>query len=157
MSDGIFHTRGDDFHLEEYKALRAEVLALLETLRSLERNVIVAVGVSWAWLIDKGDKTPKWSWFVPVLFAVLGMWRVRGILRFFGQFRAYLFKLEDAYFVVNSPEGWQHFTQRWGKAPNGEKASGEKKLSDGTVAFWATLFLVTLAVAIWEVSPYHFR
>lgn len=146
MNNGVYGEHGAEFHLQEFGALRAEVLALLETLRSLERNVVVAIGVSWAWLIDKGQNTPKWSWFVPVLFAVLGSWRVHGILRFFGEFREYFEQLEDSYKGdLDGPVGWQHFT------------ANKAKVSDGTFAFWATLVLVTLAAAVWEAffAPHH--
>lgn len=174
MRPGLFDNRSADFHLAEYNALRAEVIQLLETLRSLERNVVIAVGVSWGFLIDKRRDTPKWAWFVPVLFAVLGIWRVRGILKFFGQFREYLASLEQSFKIPDGPVGWQHFSLRLGKEAYDEKmpsedskeayrektehrteAYGERlpsghSISDGTVAFWTTLLLVTLAAAIYE-------
>jgi hypothetical protein len=143
-ADINFADKGSEFHLEEYKALRAEVLQLLETLRSLERNVIVAIGASWAFLLEKREHVPKWSWFVRVLFAVLGILRARGIVKYFGQFRVYLSRLEEAFGTPQGPAGWQHFT-----GPFTRKSPGSK-ISDGTAPFWALLLLMTLAAAIWE-------
>jgi hypothetical protein len=161
MNSGIYSDHSAEFHLAEYNALRSEVLHLLETLRSLERNIVVAVGVSWAFLIEKRAETPRWSWFIPVFFAVLGVWRVRGILKFFGQFREYLASLEESFHVLDGPIGWQHFSRPPDKDAEGEKDPEGKKtrkakkgsehsISDGTVAFWTTLLSATLVAAIYE-------
>jgi hypothetical protein len=64
---------------------------------------------------------------------------------------AYLSDLEESYHSPDGPVGWQHFGHRLGKTPERREDSHERKISDGTLAFWITLLLVTLAVAIWEV------
>jgi len=64
--------------------------------------------------------------------------------------------LEKAFGGPDGPVGWQHSTLRFGRDAEGKKVSDEPRISDGTVAFWTTFLLVTLAVAIWEtvVTPH---
>jgi hypothetical protein len=151
LPEGPFSKNSSEFHLQEYIALRAEVLALLETLRSLERNVVVAVGITWGFLIERGKLAPQWSWFIPVFFGILGAWRVRGILHEFGKFRDYIAELEEAYYSEKGPIGWQGFSRLEQSAFSERKQSAFSKLkrSDGTVAFWTTLLITTIAVGIY--------
>jgi hypothetical protein len=155
MTPAILHDSCKDFRLEEYKALRAEVLALLETLRTLERNVIVAIAVVWGWLFEKHTDVatlmPKkgvliiLAWWIPALFVFLCGWRVFGITRFFGEFKDYLTTVESAFWMEGSPKGWQHFTAELKKGKR--KLLKLKSISDGTTAFWITLFAMTVVVA----------
>lgn len=45
--------------LEDLRAVRKEIDGLLTDSRSLERNVVVLVGLVWGFLIDKGDRLPN--------------------------------------------------------------------------------------------------
>jgi len=78
----IFSQRSEDFHLSEYACLRKEIELVLKDYRALERNAVVAIGISWGWLYDK--KAPAWVFCIPCLFAILGSIRAYGIAQTFG-------------------------------------------------------------------------
>ena len=138
---GRFSDQSEEFHRQEYVALRAEVLSLLSDLRSLERNVVVAIGITFAWLIKEDKDVPCWAWVVPIVFAGLGAWRVRGILRQFGLFKRYLLTIEAAYHSEGGPMGWQGFSA----------SPDEPSASDGTGLFWGTLIVGTILVAVYQI------
>jgi hypothetical protein len=119
-------------------------LTTSQVLRRPPGVTYVVIGASWGFLFEKRKEVPQWAWFVPVAFAVLGILRARGILKYFGQFRVYLARLEEAFDTFGGREGWQHFT-----GPITRKSPG-RSISDGTIAFWAGLLAVTLDVAVWE-------
>jgi len=123
-----------EFYLKEYECLRREIEWLLKDYRDLERNVVIAVGLTWAWLFEKGP--PKGAWFIPCLFAVLGAVRATGIIKSFGKYHKYISRIEDAFTRPADPGGWEHST------PHG---SGGSK---GAYLFWLILILVTVGVAI---------
>jgi hypothetical protein len=54
--------------LNEYECLQKEIELKLKDAKDVESNAALAVGVTWAWLIDKRNVVPKWAWIVPVLF-----------------------------------------------------------------------------------------
>lgn len=154
MVPGKHCDAGKDFYLAEHSSLRGEIQWLLEDYRSLERNVLVAVGVSCGWLLLNNDKVPRWTWFTPFLFAVLGAIRATGILRSFKTFGQYLAKIEEVFSADGDPGGWQHFLALQGKNLGTSRAAP---------AFWAVLLLFTLLVACVELkrhsvmpSPSHF-
>ncbi len=124
-----------DFYLKEYECLRKEIEWLLKDYRDLERNVVIAVGLTWAWLFEKGP--PKAAWFIPFLFAVLGAVRATGILKSFRNYHEYITRIEEAFSRPGDPGGWEHSPWRGG-------------VSKGAYLFWLILILVTLSVAIYR-------
>ena len=94
-----------EFLLKEYESLRKEIEWMLTDIRALERNVLVAVGVTWAWLFTHKD-LPSWVWFLIAFCAAVSMavrseWRaylekrpkIRVILGDDGPFHVYRNKL----------------------------------------------------------------
>lgn len=140
--DGICAAGAKDFYLQEYECLRKEIDWLLQDYRSLERNVVVAVGVTWGFLFKLDHTPPKWSWFIPCLFAALGALRASGIVQSFRLFHEYIERLEDAFHSPHDPGGWQHFT-------SGRTWSGRSGF-----LFWLTLLLATIAVGPYACFPY---
>ncbi len=123
-----------DFLLKEYESLRKEIEWMLTDIRALERNVLVAVGVTWAWLFTHKD-LPGWAWLFPCLFVALGCVRVVGMIRAFGHFREYITKIEGTFLAGQNPMGWEHFSQ------------GRTGASSGSWIFWTLLIATTLLVA----------
>jgi hypothetical protein len=128
-----FEGKSDAFFLSEYACLRKEIELLLDDYRSLERYAVVAIGVTWGWLIDK--KTPVWTFTIPCLFAILGAVRAYGIHKAFGELRRYVRTIEAAFLTKDGPLGWEHFHERTGSVK-------------GAYLFWSALILSTIGLAI---------
>ncbi|MEM8791468.1 MAG: hypothetical protein AAGE80_07610 [Pseudomonadota bacterium] len=64
-----------DFHLEEYKSLRAEMMSLQGERRLTDRLGASAMIAIYAWLLSKGDNVPSGlsnlAFFLPTLIAYL--------------------------------------------------------------------------------------
>jgi hypothetical protein len=126
-----FSEKASEFHLEEFKGLRKEVELLLEDYLSLERNVVIAIGASWAFLYH--ERLPAWTFLIPCLFAVLGAVRAKGIMDAFGVLSGYLKKIEIAYRREGVLRGWEHDHQGTGFAKG---------------AFWFWLILIAATVLV---------
>lgn len=133
----------ESFRLSEFKALREEILWLLKDYRALERNTVIAVGLSWVWLFSHPDaKTapPTFAWFMPVLFVALGALRASAILKQFRVFHEYIREVEGRFLDSSDhPPGWEHYS--W------EKTGW---VAESAVVLWVMLALSTLGVAIYE-------
>jgi|ERR1700686_1465972 len=126
-----------EFYLKEYEYLRREIEWLLKDYRALERNVVIAVGITWGWLLAQRQLIPDWAWWVPFLFSALGAIRATGILHTFGVFAQYLSRLEESFSCSDDPGGWEHF------------APGKIATARTAVLFWTILIAATVAVAIY--------
>jgi hypothetical protein len=125
-----------EFYLKEYECLRKEIEWLLKDYRNLERNVVIAVGLTWAWLFEKAP--PIGAWFIPILFAALGALRASGIIKSFENYHEYISRIEEAFSRPDDPGGWEHTLWR---------GSG---VSKGAYLLWLILILVTVGVAIYR-------
>jgi|SRR5580704_15418072 hypothetical protein len=140
---GTSADKADDFYLKEYEALRREIEWLLKDYRELERNVVIAVGLTWAWLFERTP--PKPAWLIPILFAGLGAWRAYGITESFDHYHEYICHIEDAFSRPGDPGGWEH--TKW-------HGSGGAK---GAFLFWLSLIVVTVIAAIYGFVPMLFH
>lgn len=135
-----------DYFVKEFDALRKEVDWTLQDSRTVERNVVVAIGVFWAFLIKEhleirclryGD----FAWSIPVIFAILGAIRSWALWMKFTEMGDYFRKIEQEIVQLEPgtarPEGWQRYQNY--AAGNYVKMSG--------IAFWGVLLVVTVAVA----------
>jgi hypothetical protein len=75
---------------------------VLKDYHGFERNILMPVGVTWAFIGEK--QTPSWTYYIPVLFALLGAVRTHGINKTSKRFYAYLLQLEESF----SKTGWEH-------------------------------------------------
>ena len=138
-----------EFHLREYAMLREEIMELLKYVRSLEQMIVIAVGVTWAWLFEKKSSLPHWPWFVLTLFVLLGVTRMMGIRAGVQSLHEYLLKVEERYFKLGL--GWEHFKNR----PRRERSwlTGRKDrthMFTSRVVFWGILGIITVIVGIIE-------
>lgn len=135
---GKFQDKSADFYLQEYEYMRREVEIVIKFARELERNVVVAVGISWAWLFRERQNIPGWSWLFPCLFVILGVMRAYGNTVYFRAVNNYLTMVERTIVGDSAPRGWHRYTERnW------------TRLS--VLGFWSLLFISTVAVALWEL------
>lgn len=141
-ADGRFADNAKEFYLKEYEAQRTQMGWLLQDYRSLERNAVVAVGVTWGWLFKQDYVPPKWAWFAPCLFAVLGSLRALGISKTASTLTDYIKRLEDAFsHAAGDPGGWEHFS--------GGEGRGQVKAA---YLFWIVLILATFGVGLYTIS-----
>ncbi len=131
--------KSGEFYLKEYEFLRREIEITIQSARALERNVVVAIGISIAWLFHERQAVPRWAWLFPCLFAMLGAIRAFGNFRLFSAMARYLGKVELAFSEESDPGGWQHFASRsWNRI--------------SVLAFWSLLIFATLAVTLYELT-----
>jgi|ERR1700679_4160029 hypothetical protein len=64
------------FHLKEYACLRSALDMTTQDYRALERDIVIAVGVTWAYLFNKCAQS--WMYLISILFAGLGAIRGHG-------------------------------------------------------------------------------
>lgn len=141
-SPGKFAEYSKEFYLKEYETIRAQIDTHRDAYLALERYVVVAIGASWAWLINQHQGVPQWAWFAPFLFAVLGGMRAVNNLKFFKAAYWYSAQLEASFSGPDDPGGW-------------ERSSAKSRHSSTTttaLVFWALLLAATLGVAIYEIS-----
>ncbi len=138
----------DDFSIKEFDTLRKEIEWTLNDSRSVERNVVIAIGAFWAFLIKENGNVrklthPAWAWWIPVLFSVLGALRSAALGYKFACLGTYIQKIEKYFLpkVTNRPEGWEHFQST---------AGGFVRVS--AWIFWIILIAVTVIVAVLEPS-----
>jgi hypothetical protein len=96
-------TIAQTYQLEEYRALRSEIEYYIGEFRSQERNVVIAVGVIWGWLISNH----QWHylpWLVPVILCAAASIRSHVLNKHMSVISNYIASLEDS-FGVN---GWEH-------------------------------------------------
>jgi len=144
----IEHTR--EFFILEYDALRKEIMWMLQDSRTVERNVLIAIAIFWAFLIKESEEVKHLryghlAWSIPVLFAGLGSlrsWTLLQKLRLTGEYiqkvEKHLLRLDPG---KHSPEGWERFQKYH---------YDRQKKDDVTISgyvFWVTLLLMTMAVA----------
>jgi hypothetical protein len=144
---GKYAIHGKEFYLKEYECLRKEIELMLAEARSLERSIVVAVGATWGWLVDKSlsdksrsDQLPKWVWFVPCLFAGLGAWRASGLRKEFAMLHEYIKNTENVFSSSSNPGGWEHFIE------------GKGWTAKSTFVFWFVLISATLIVAFYKLD-----
>ena len=137
--------RERDFHLEEYKQIRAEMAALLARVESLFKYSLIVTATIYAWLIVQSvglSETLKpclrlpypllgHGWKIPPVFVLFAgliafatYWRVR-------QMGEYLLRIEKD--LGSASLGWEAFLK-------------EKKpmVTSTTAAGWVLLFIATL-------------
>lgn len=135
----------EEFHLEEYKQLKAEVSGLLARIETLARYSLLVSAVVYSWLavqgIDIGEnqhwcqKLPSAilskAWYIPLIFTVLAAlaafaayWRGR-------EMGNYLKQLEKM--LAKDGKAWEYFLET--------KAS---VLTYAGVAFWAVLLAANI-------------
>src|SRR4029077_20299699 len=95
----------DEFYIEEYKTLKAELLALVDESVKLETFGVAAVAALYAWLGSHHIVT-RLVWFVPVLIPAFGLFRSRLLLRRIDHMSEYIRKqIEKKHDCL----GWESF------------------------------------------------
>jgi hypothetical protein len=131
-----------EFYLKEFEMLRREIEIIINDYRATERNVLIAVGVSWAWLYGFRHEMPPLAWLAPCLFVGLGIMRHRGNEAFFRSINKYLKRLEKSFSAPGHPGGWEH-------AQAAKEGRFWTKIS--AWSFWLVILAATVVVAFFEI------
>lgn len=135
----------EEFHLEEYKQLKAEVSGLLARIETLARYSLLVSAVVYSWLAVQGiavGKDQHWclklpseilskAWYIPLIFTILA-----GIATFAAYWRGremgvYLKKLEVM--LARNGVAWEHFL-----------APKPPVLTIAGLAFWGVLLAANI-------------
>ena len=97
------------FLLEEYKALRAEILYLVRQSYLFEAAILVGVGAIYSWLFSRAASSVNpIIWWLPFGITVLGAIRELGVRVRLLQLAEYIRKVEPE-FVQGEAGGWEHY------------------------------------------------
>ena len=132
------------FHLHEYDALRAEVVALVVAMNRLVQFGMTAVAAASAWVLTVSHRDgPTWMWaaaaWLPFWFSVLVAFhytQLRGIVRKLGRYSG---KLEAE--LGDPALGWERSPERAAGGRAGSPSFSTR------VMLWA-LHLLTLALGV---------
>jgi hypothetical protein len=104
------------FRLEEYKALRAEILYQIQEIDRIKFWVAAAMAAYYSFVVAKfvvveaNNRVvltgPIWMWAAPAVLPVLGILRLHAHVGQLGLFSTYIQKIEGSFSGV---EGWEHF------------------------------------------------
>jgi len=142
MADEESSVKWQDLALQEYIALRAEILSFQSSDASFERNIIGVIGIIWGFLfLHQPRGIERLAWFIPVPFVAVNLVRRHRTREHLKQFSTYIRRIEDAFFSGSSLSGWEHFFH----GPSGFNF-GRRWTPTG----WLML-AATLAIALYEV------
>lgn len=141
--DRSLATYAKEFYLKEYECLRNEIEIIIRDYRVVERNAIIAVGASWAWLFHVRHEVPGIAWFGPCLFVFVGFFRSFSNNIFFDSAHEYLMKVEEAFSGPEHPGGWEHASV----ARTTQNTRSWTRLS--AFLLWFLLLALTVAVGIY--------
>ena len=130
------------FLLEEYKALRAEILHLVRQSYLFEAAILVGVGAIYSWLFSREPNSVNaLVWWLPFGITVLGAIRELGVrLRLF-QLAEYIRKIEPE-FLSGEIGGWEHFLF------SVRKKMRNTLLGISNILIWTAFVVTTLIVAL---------
>ena len=128
------------FALQEHSLLRTEIVSTIADARSVERNVIVAIGVVWGFLaLHPPAGRDVWAWWVAPLFVIMGGLRILALDRLFRNFSEYLQQTETAFTEADGIEGWERYLSR-----------SRRSLLLTSLCFILVIFVATVAVAVYK-------
>jgi nicotinamide riboside transporter PnuC len=139
-----------DFHIEEFKLLRTEIMADSAELGRIEQLSATAIGAIWVWILGRSQPSSPFIVLIPILVAASG-W-----LRWNTQFKGlygvadYIKLLEEQYAELPLL-GWEHFVDERRTELLKNKKLTVKRAGD---LFWALISVVTVVLAIAYVNGY---
>jgi hypothetical protein len=146
------------FHLEEYRALRAEIAAGEAEIAQIERLVGVACAAIWVWIFGATQHPElKALGFVPTLVVLFGWIRASALYASILRIAAYLRKLESRY-ACPPLTGWERHMEQQRKVAERlrrirnrhRKLCGIGAFTMGTssVVYWSGLAVSTLLLGL---------
>ncbi len=130
------------FLLEEYKALRAEIIYLVKQSYLFEAAILVGIGAIYSWLFSKEPNIVNpIIWWLPFVITVLGAIRELGVRFRLFQLAEYIRKVEQE-FLAGKVGGWENslFSLR--------KKMKNTILGLANILIWMTFVVTTFSVAL---------
>jgi hypothetical protein len=103
------------FRIEEYKALRAEILYQIQNIDQIKFWITAAMAAYYSFISTKfltinNNRTvltgPMWIWAVPIVLPLVGLLRLRAHIAQLDIFAQYIKQIEQQY---PSLSGWEHY------------------------------------------------
>ena len=109
-----------DFHFEEYKALRAEILAVMQRIHNYSFYGLLAIGASMAWIGNTASGIDELGWCVklpPTLVATAALLPISLLVLLIAFYGVAVIQLNQLAKYIKSIEtrfgdpklGWEHF------------------------------------------------
>lgn len=126
----------EEYAIEEYKALRIELMALTAESRQLEILALVAIGGLYSWFVTQ-SLVFGIVWFVPTLFPLLSGLRAYSLYQRLKDIGHYLYQNEKKWQCL----GWENYFSTQVKG----------RIANTAFIYWLTLLLVTL-ISPWFIA-----
>jgi hypothetical protein len=150
------------YHIEEYKSLRAETARFGKEISSTEISFLLAAAAVYSWLSASYTQhhLPGLVWCIPFLLSVFGYrkwWVTKHEIKLNGEYvksleERYLGREETGGRGTPGPHGWEHFLD--GVEPSSEKV--RRKIYDHyPIIYWRVFMGVTFVVAL--VAPFWLK
>jgi hypothetical protein len=152
------------FHIHEFDALRAEILAQVEHSRQLEIYALVGTAAIYAWFATGPTPRNALALWIPPLLAGLGALRSIGTLQRLNELGEYIMSIETKFALDG--KAWEHYRAKRYRAEHhpAEHHPAEHYRAEHyrakirsspflwtAVIFWVLLLGVTLVVACWNL------
>jgi hypothetical protein len=139
-----------DFHIEEFKLLRAEIIADERELSRIQQSCATAAGAIFLWALSRATQGPLPVLFIPFLVSLFGWLRWKVQFESLYTLGGYVKRIEDEY-AGPTLLGWEHFLDA-----KREELKEKKQMTvrQSGVLFWRLLTGVTIIFALLFVPGY---
>ena len=143
-----------DFHIEQYRELRAEALKYVDETKTTERYCLIALAAYYGFLFSNWGRVQLFGavpWWIPVGLAVCGGLRSLALFMSIRNNAEYLCRLEGSFFGSREkeepkPVGWEQFRQK-------ELPWYRKGALNSSLVFWPLVWIITIWVALTPRPP----
>jgi len=144
-----------EFHLEQYKMLREEVMELIAQTRQLEFYAFGAFGAFYAWLYTE-NPGERAAWFLAPFLALLGSVRSLALLKRINEIGRYLRGLEHHLVPMHPDDPIPHRDDEPPRPIGWERhreTIGGKWFLTTSALLWALLLVATVWLAYCHRNP----
>lgn len=136
-------------HLEEYKALREEIMQHIREIYRTELICAVAVGVTYTWLLlHKESILIRLIYFIPPVILLVGALRCFALIRQIKTVSEYFICIEEAAFGQDTDiPDWEHFLR------DRRKNSHAQLFDIVAASVWVIAIVASIAVS-WIFSQW---
>ncbi len=134
----------EEFHIEQHKALREEVMLHVSETRKLEVLTVGAVGALYAWVLSQ-DSVHHAIWWVPSVIVLLAAIRSVALLIRIQELGGYLVKIERFFTQTTISSGT---LRGWENSRSKHLKRWVGPFANTATIFWSALLLATALIAL---------